>query len=544
MAKTDWKFNDVVTEADLNALGGEVNAASAHAAVVEGAHGATSAASPGKLMQRDSAGRVKVAAPAAADDAARKAEVDAVQSSLTAHASSQASHVSTADRAKWNGGAGSGLNADMVDGYHFDQDVRKSAIPSFDSINTTQGTSSGGNVHLAMKNNGNIYGGIGLDGASSAGNGGGNLSFWTYDNNGAFITKGLDIARSTGNVTIPKKLNLGGGSNSNFNLADSPIYFRGQNATDGKHYAVYENIGSTDGIRMVGNNTIRLGTFYDTINWTPILTLSGPSASNGTAVQIERHGHAKAANSAPAFPPAGITPASSIVNWQDHPAAVGLIVASRYMADSNAILDVGTVGGGVWQPFFKVTGLGNARVSGTLAVGFNGGSGRNNMNSQAALDLSIGDHDTGLLWNGDNSISMYAAGQQSAYWDALGVRVQKSFSVAGTKSAVVSTSTYGDQYLFAIESPENRFEDYGEAMTDQEGQVIVSMDPIFLETVEIKGEDYHVFIQSIDEGAFYVPERYTDRFMVKGKPNSRFMYRIAAWRRGYHSLRFNHAQGF
>lgn len=77
MAKTDWKFNDVVTEADLNALGGEVNAASAHAATTSGAHGATSEASPGKLMQRDSAGRVKVAAPAAADDVARKAEVDA-----------------------------------------------------------------------------------------------------------------------------------------------------------------------------------------------------------------------------------------------------------------------------------------------------------------------------------------------------------------------------------------------------------------------------------------------------------------------------------
>ena len=46
---------------------------------------ATSAATPNTIVQRDPAGRFKAAAPAAADDAARKAEVDAVQSNLTNH---------------------------------------------------------------------------------------------------------------------------------------------------------------------------------------------------------------------------------------------------------------------------------------------------------------------------------------------------------------------------------------------------------------------------------------------------------------------------
>ncbi|SDT26341.1 hypothetical protein SAMN05444162_3599 [Paenibacillaceae bacterium GAS479] len=71
MAKTNWKFNDVVTEADMNQLGSELNAASEHVAVTSGAHGATSAATAGALMQRDASGRAKVAAPAAADDVAR-----------------------------------------------------------------------------------------------------------------------------------------------------------------------------------------------------------------------------------------------------------------------------------------------------------------------------------------------------------------------------------------------------------------------------------------------------------------------------------------
>ncbi|NPV70285.1 MAG: hypothetical protein HPY55_06525 [Firmicutes bacterium] len=45
----------------------------------------TSAATAGAIMQRDAQGRAKVAAPAAADDIARKDTVDAVSTSLTTH---------------------------------------------------------------------------------------------------------------------------------------------------------------------------------------------------------------------------------------------------------------------------------------------------------------------------------------------------------------------------------------------------------------------------------------------------------------------------
>ena len=52
------------------------------------AHSATSAATANRIMRRDSAGRVQVAAPSAAADVARKAEVDAVSSALNTHKSS------------------------------------------------------------------------------------------------------------------------------------------------------------------------------------------------------------------------------------------------------------------------------------------------------------------------------------------------------------------------------------------------------------------------------------------------------------------------
>lgn len=55
----------------------------AHAGSTTSVHGATSAATADALMQRDVNGRAKVAAPAASDDIARKAEVDAIRSDGT-----------------------------------------------------------------------------------------------------------------------------------------------------------------------------------------------------------------------------------------------------------------------------------------------------------------------------------------------------------------------------------------------------------------------------------------------------------------------------
>jgi hypothetical protein len=122
MVKTNWQMGDTVQPEDLNLMGQEINynasviedhrlasvldhpdgsvttekladgavtaakvaadvatqaELDAHANTTSGAHGATSAAMPNRIVQRDSAGRFKAAAPAAADDVARKAEVDA-----------------------------------------------------------------------------------------------------------------------------------------------------------------------------------------------------------------------------------------------------------------------------------------------------------------------------------------------------------------------------------------------------------------------------------------------------------------------------------
>ncbi|MGG4196100.1 hypothetical protein ABEW50_21890 [Paenibacillus jamilae] len=60
----------------------------------------TPAATPGAIAQRDASGRMKAAAPDAADDVARKAEVDAVQGALDSHKADTVVHVTQDDHDK------------------------------------------------------------------------------------------------------------------------------------------------------------------------------------------------------------------------------------------------------------------------------------------------------------------------------------------------------------------------------------------------------------------------------------------------------------
>lgn len=97
LAKHNDNYTEIQTELNANA-----SSISSHV-TAQSAHGSTSAATAGKIMQRDESGRAKVAAPAASDDIARKAEVDAVQTNLDDHKADASVHLSAADRTKLDG---------------------------------------------------------------------------------------------------------------------------------------------------------------------------------------------------------------------------------------------------------------------------------------------------------------------------------------------------------------------------------------------------------------------------------------------------------
>jgi hypothetical protein len=112
-------------------------------------------------------------------------------------------------------------------------------------------------------------------------------------------------------------------------------------------------------------------------------------------------------------------------------------------------------------------------------------------------------------------------------------------TATGSKSAAVDTRKYGTRKMYAIESTEVWFEDFGTAQL-MDGMAIIEIDPIFAETVNL-GVGYHVFLTPIDGWApLYVTNKTPTSFEVRdadGKANIAFDYRIVAKRLGYEDLR-------
>ena len=117
-----------------------------------------------------------------------------------------------------------------------------------------------------------------------------------------------------------------------------------------------------------------------------------------------------------------------------------------------------------------------------------------------------------------------------------------NFVATGTKSAVVQTGSYGRRQLYAVESPENWFEDFGKAQLS-DGRAIVKIDRVFLETVNTEYE-YHIFVTAKgDCKGLYVAKQSAISFEVRelqnGKSRIAFDYRIVAKRKGFEEARLD-----
>jgi hypothetical protein len=93
--------------------------------------------------------------------------------------------------------------------------------------------------------------------------------------------------------------------------------------------------------------------------------------------------------------------------------------------------------------------------------------------------------------------------------------------------------------LYAVESPENWFEDFGSGQL-QDGAATIALDPTFMQTVNPAG--YHVYVTpNGDCEGLYVTEKTAASFEVHelraGKSSVAFDYRIVARRKGLESLR-------
>jgi len=198
---------------------------------------------------------------------------------------------------------------------------------------------------------------------------------------------------------------------------------------------------------------------------------------------------------------------------------------------------------GVWLAYSNeasgsATNAYGLRVLPPSRVGSNG-------NITNAYGIHIGDQDQGT-----NRWQLYSEGTQPSYFAGnVGIgtpnptaklHIIGDLVATGSKSGLVETASYGKRLLYAVESPENWFEDFGSAKLVN-GQGIVELDPIFAETVNTESE-YHVFLTPRgDCNGLYVANQTTNSFEVrelqKGRATIAFDYRIVAKRKGYEAAR-------
>ncbi|MGI8962303.1 MAG: DUF2934 domain-containing protein [Bryobacteraceae bacterium] len=110
----------------------------------------------------------------------------------------------------------------------------------------------------------------------------------------------------------------------------------------------------------------------------------------------------------------------------------------------------------------------------------------------------------------------------------------------GTNGAAVKTDNGQQVALYAMESPENWFEDFGSAKLVS-GVGTVTLDQVFSQTVN-PALDYYVFLTPRgDCKGLYVANETTTSFEVRelgdGHSNVSFDYRIVARRKGYENVR-------
>jgi hypothetical protein len=122
---------------------------------------------------------------------------------------------------------------------------------------------------------------------------------------------------------------------------------------------------------------------------------------------------------------------------------------------------------------------------------------------------------------------------------ACGINEIGNLFCAGTKSAVTAVNGQ-ERLLYAIESPGVWFEDFGNSSL-QNGSRIVTIDPMFAQTVNLN-VDYHVFVTPLgDCNGLYVSSKTANGFEVRelggGTSNVTFDYRLVAKRTGHESKR-------
>lgn len=138
--------------------------------------------------------------------------------------------------------------------------------------------------------------------------------------------------------------------------------------------------------------------------------------------------------------------------------------------------------------------------------------------------------DGAKIFNNNGTILIDQNGIKAPY-----ITVTGSLQVRGTKNRIAETEDYGDRLMYSYETAAPMFGDIGEGELDDKGVCIITLDPIFAQTISQNG--YQVFLQRYGSGDCYVSERDVGSFIVCGTPGMKFGWELKASQAGYENVR-------
>ncbi len=277
------------------------------------------------------------------------------------------------------------------------------------------------------------------------------------------------------------------------------------------------NLDTTKVPQLAANNTF---TGAQTINNNVVITAAGTTLTTSGGVT-------------------GVSGTGSITGVSGTGSGYGVYGASSksygvYGSGNIGIWGIGNSSGVVASDGIGV--YGDAGSTGTTAAGVYGTS----TNGQGVF----GDTQNGFGvegWGNSTTLSIGVFGHSPN----LAVFASGNFGASGTKSAVVALPDDRVVSLYAMESPENWFEDFGSGKLN-DGVATIEIEATFAQTVNT-GAEYHVFLTPKgDCKGLYVTNESATGFEVRelsgGQSSVTFDYRIVAKRKGLESLRLEDVQ--
>jgi hypothetical protein len=264
-----------------------------------------------------------------------------------------------------------------------------------------------------------------------------------------------------------------------------------------------------DSAAVLGNALAKSGTTYG------VKGVNSSSGQNAAGVEGEN------------FATSGQT--LGMVGFAESPTGTGTF-AFASVESQTALGLLGCCSVGVWGDSGVGGTFGTSGVVGTADDG-KGGTFANN---------SPSGFPTAFLFNSTSnhkSPVMEAAGK----FGSCTTDTDGNLACTGTKSAVVPVDNGQRQVaLYAVEAPQNWFEDFGGGQLAS-GAATITVDPTYAQTVDM-ASDYRVFLTPEgDCQGLYVSHKTAVGFEVHelggGHSNVAFAYRIVALRRGYENVR-------